>query len=191
MRQAARITGAALFAAVLMTGCSSSDDDGKGEGTASKAPAADVPASGDAGKGVGASDLEGGWATDATHTDQGLLILSVQGGTATLLGKTSCTGKVEDSRPVKLTLACKDGSSDRSDGSVVRGDAESLTISWGSGKESTFKRTVTPDGKPKLPSGLPTDLPTDLDLPTGLPTDLDLPTDLQVPAYPPVDRPAG
>ncbi|MFI1969431.1 hypothetical protein BLA24_14380 [Streptomyces cinnamoneus] len=169
MRKAVQITGAALIAAVLMTGCSKSSDDkggdkGKETGATapadpakqpSGAPAADKPAN------VKAADLSGGW-SKGKLSDQSLLILSFASNTVMLSGKTACSGKVNDTaQPVTLDIThCQDGSTEYGKGTVKSFDGKSLTISWASGKEDTLTKTVGADGKPAgLPAGLPTNIP--------------------------------
>ncbi|MEC4020035.1 hypothetical protein [Streptomyces sp. H27-D2] len=155
MRKAAQITGAAFCAAVLMTGCSSSDGDSDKE-TGERAPSASgkpsATAAPDAGGDVKAADLKGGWTTSGLHADKGLLILSIAANDALLVGKTSCTGKVVDTaQPVTLNLTCKDSGSDYAKGTVKSADAKTLKITWASGKEDTFTKSDMPSD---MPTGL-------------------------------------
>ncbi|WP_372410909.1 hypothetical protein [Streptomyces luteireticuli] len=157
MRKAAQFTGAALIAAVLMTGCGSgSKDDGdakkndaassgsSGSGQQSQAPAAG---------GDGAAALQGGWAKGSL-LDKSLMVLAVAGDHASLsvAPKVACSGKVvTTARPVTFELKCLDGSTEYAKGTVKSVDAKSITVAWASGKEDTLKKDTEAD----KPAGLP------------------------------------
>ncbi|MEU4212849.1 hypothetical protein AB0F13_23105 [Streptomyces sp. NPDC026206] len=170
MRKAVQITGAAIIAAVLMTGCSkSSDDEGKKTGAT---PSADAgkQTPGDASKGqtpggtpgknnVSAADLAGGWSNGGKLTDKSLVILSFAQSTVMLSGKTACSGTlVDNAQPVTINIKrCQDGSTDYTTGTVKNFDGKSFTVAWASGKEDKFSKAVGADGKPAagLPGGIP------------------------------------
>ncbi|MBT2384153.1 hypothetical protein [Streptomyces sp. ISL-11] len=159
MRKAVQITGAALIAAVLMTGCGSeSGGDKKDEAT----PAADAPKQtpGDApakdpakGPNTSAAALAGAW-SKGKLADKSMRILSFSGNAAALNAMTyACAGKVVDNaQPVTLTFNCKNGNTEYAQGTVKSVNANSLTIAWASGKEDTFSKSVDEAGKP---NGLP------------------------------------
>ncbi|GAA0452583.1 hypothetical protein ACFQ2B_13730 [Streptomyces stramineus] len=155
MRKAVQITGAAIFAAVLMTGCSSEGDDKPSDPKQSTPPAADQqkpgekPADTPGSSGpVTPATLNGGWGNKGQLVDKSLLILSFADKTAMLSGKSACAGKVDyDAKPVTLTFNCKDGSTDYAKGTVKSVDGKTLVVSWASGKEDTFTKTVGSDGK--------------------------------------------
>ncbi|MBB5122833.1 hypothetical protein AF335_22155 [Streptomyces eurocidicus] len=162
MRKAVQITGAAIIAAVLMTGCGSESKKGDGDKPAQATPPADAPkapsqapaeAPAASGGDVTAAKLAGGWKKGKLE-DNSFLVLSFAGRTAMLSGAgQSCTGMVNDSaKPVTLAFKCKEGAQYAS-GTVKRADAASLTVAWASGTEDTFKKAVGVDGKPA--AGLP------------------------------------
>ncbi|WP_116212547.1 hypothetical protein [Streptomyces olivoreticuli] len=152
MRKAVQITGAALIAAVLMTGCSSqSDGDKKTGGATPPAAQPDKPADPAAAKGgnVKAADLKGGW-SKGKLMDKSLLIMSFSGNMVMLSGKTACSGTVVDTtQPVTINIThCQDGSTEYAKGTIKSVDAKTLTVAWASGKEDTLTKTVGADGKP-------------------------------------------
>ncbi|MGW1076868.1 hypothetical protein [Streptomyces sp. NPDC002537] len=163
MRKAVQITGAALVAAVLMTGCSSQSDDGDKKAGAT-APAADqqqkpgdtasAPAAPAGGGTVKAAELQGGWAKGKLM-DKSLLILSFSRNLVMLSGKTACSGTVVDTaQPVTIDIThCQDGSNEYAKGTVKSVDAKTLTVAWANGKVDTFTKAVGTDGKPA--AGLP------------------------------------
>ncbi|MEU2868932.1 hypothetical protein ABZ769_06965 [Streptomyces olivoreticuli] len=162
MRKAVQITGAAVIAAVLMTGCSSQSNDEKKPGNATPPaaapekpadPAAQVPAkSGN----VKAADLKGGW-SKGKLTDKSLLILSFSGNMVMLSGKTACSGTVADTaQPATINIThCQDGSTEYTKGTIKSADAKTLTVAWASGKEDTLTKAVGADGKPAEVPGMP------------------------------------
>ncbi|WP_159395183.1 hypothetical protein [Streptomyces albireticuli] len=144
MRRAAQFTGAALVAAVLMTGCGSGggDKDGgkKEAGAPSAAPSS--PARGGVPDSKGGSSLDGVY---AARSADGPVGLSVHQGKAALYadsGKRACTGTVGvDRKPVTFALTCADGNTDRASGKVERADGKALVVSWANGGKDTFSRT--------------------------------------------------
>ncbi|MCD9144966.1 hypothetical protein [Streptomyces albireticuli] len=143
MRRAAQFTGAALVAAVLMTGCGSGGDKDGGKKEAGAPSAAPSPPAGD-----GASGGKGGSALDgvyAARSGDGPVGLSVYQGKAALYadsGKRACTGTVGvDKKPVTFTLTCADGNTDRASGKVDQADGKTLVVSWADGRKDTFSRT--------------------------------------------------
>lgn len=158
MRKAAQFTGAALIAAVLMTGCGNGGKDGgdakkndaapsagSGSQQQSQAPAADG--------GADAAALQGSWAKGGFLTKD-LVILAVAGDHASVSAapKVACSGKVvTTAKPVTLDLKCLDGGTEYAKGTVKSVDARSITIAWASGKEDVLKKD-TEAGKP---AGLP------------------------------------
>ncbi|MFI9203716.1 hypothetical protein [Streptomyces sp. NPDC053048] len=166
MRKAVQTTGAALIAAVLMTGCGSSGDDKKADtkpsadaqqskpADAAKDKPAEAPA-----KPVTAKDLEGGWANDGKAADKSLMVLTFAEKIVALKGKSTCTGEVVDNaQPVTINIKnCLDGSKDWTTGTVKGFDGKTLTVAWASGKEIKYTKAVGADGKPA--AGFPADLP--------------------------------
>ncbi|WP_367139523.1 MULTISPECIES: hypothetical protein [Streptomyces] len=172
MRKAVQITGAALCAAVLMTGCSSGSDGGKkddkpvgGATPTSQAPAEQPssPAADAGGQRATAAGLAGGWSNNGKLTDKSLLILVFTQNTVTLSGKTACSGTlVDNSQPATITIKhCQDGSTDYTTGTIKDFDGKSFTVAWASGKQEKMSKTVGADGKPTgvaggIAGGLPT-----------------------------------
>ncbi|WP_037772837.1 hypothetical protein [Streptomyces sclerotialus] len=157
MRKGIQSAAAAAVAAVLLAGCGGSDDGGGGKGTESPSPSASsaAPTPGGEDGGVTVAALEGGWTTDASHADKGLMILSISGHKAVLIGKESCGGKVVDGTPLKLAFQCADGDSEHTGGTVKSLTGKKLTVTWTSGKEDVFIRT---EGTTDLPSIDPSSL---------------------------------
>ncbi|CAM5498578.1 hypothetical protein [Streptomyces abikoensis] len=172
MRKAVQITGAALCAAVLMTGCSSGSDGGKkddkpagGATPASQAPAEQPssPAADAGGQRATAAGLAGGWSNHGKLTENNLLILSFAGNTVMLSGKTACSGTlVDNSQPATITIKhCQDGSKDYTTGTIKDFDGKSFTVAWASGKQDKMSKAVGSDGKPTgVPGGIAGGLPT-------------------------------
>jgi hypothetical protein len=160
MRRGVR-TGAVIatgiLTAVALTGCSSdsekSDDRGSGSGAGRTTPA---PGGDDGGSGTDAAALEGGW---AGRTNGKAVVLSVSAGKAVLVTEQhACTGTVQGSGKVTLTLKCVDGGDDRSTGAVESNDGKTVVVSWDSGVTDTLAKTdpgALPSGLPDL-EGLPT-----------------------------------
>ncbi|MEV6165190.1 hypothetical protein AB0L71_25360 [Streptomyces sp. NPDC052052] len=146
---------AGLVTATALTGCSSAGDrsdsgTGSDAGTPSRTPADDGS---DGGSGADAAPLEGGW---AGRTDGKTVVLSVASGKAVLVTEQlACTGTVKDSGEVTLSLKCADGSTDRTEGTVVSDDGRNVVVSWKGGMQDILAKTAPG----ALPSGLP-DLPT-------------------------------
>ncbi|MFF7731052.1 hypothetical protein [Streptomyces sp. NPDC008001] len=171
MRKAVQITGAALCAAVLMTGCSSGSDGGKkddkpaaGTTPASQAPAEQPssPAADAGGQRATAATLAGGWTNGGKLADQTIVIMSFAGNTVMLSGKTACSGTlVDNSQPATVTIKhCQDGSKDYTTGTIKGFDGKSFTVAWASGKTEKMTKTVGSDGKPTgVPGGIAGGLP--------------------------------
>lgn len=142
MRRTAQFTGAALVAAVLMTGCDSGGDQDGGKKEAGAPSASSSPARGGAPDGKGGSALDGVY---AARSGDGPVGLSVYQGKAALYadnGKRACTGTVGVAKkPVAFTLTCADGNTDRASGKVEHSDGKTLVVSWAGGKKDTFSRT--------------------------------------------------
>ncbi len=145
MRNAVRITGAAMVAAVLVSGCSSSSNSGKAkpddsaapsQSAASAAPSASAPV----------VKLDGTWAGDNAD---GVKSLTVVGDKAAIAGKTVCAGAaVVVGGQTLLHLKCADHSTDHANGVVTPdSDGKALSVNWGSTTDK-FSRTAT---KPILP----------------------------------------
>ncbi|MFD4760610.1 hypothetical protein ACFWOJ_17475 [Streptomyces sp. NPDC058439] len=161
MREVLRIGAvivAGLVTAAALTGCSSDSeksDSGKGADAAksSQAPGASGSSSGGGGdSGAGTAALEGGW---AGKTDGKAVILSVASGKAVLVTEQqACTGTVQDTGKVMLTLKCADGDTRRTTGAIESNDGKTVVVSWDGGTKDTLAKTAPG----ALPSGLP-DLP--------------------------------
>ncbi|GAA1881506.1 hypothetical protein [Streptantibioticus ferralitis] len=143
MRKAAQITGAALVAAVLVSGCSSSKNDGNktvatpsataSQAAPSSAPSADAPA----------GKIDGSW---AGQNADGVKTLTIVGDKAAIAGKKVCVGAVVTAGKTLLHLKCADHST--IDAVVTPGaDGKSLSVNWGSATD-TFARTAA---KPIIP----------------------------------------
>ncbi|WKX71945.1 hypothetical protein [Streptomyces sp. XD-27] len=153
MRKAAQITGAALFAAVLVTGCSSSDDDGKGDknspttGGQSNAPA-------------GGGDTGGTASGLYTAKSGGQPVnLMINDGKAVLSSPHACTGTYANNM---LTLKCVGGNTDRTVGKVTVSDGgKTLKVHWnGLSEDDTFTQVgPVPSDMPTIPTGMPTGIP--------------------------------
>lgn len=153
MRKAVQITGAACIAAVLMTGCSKSSDNGGGKkadgdkATASAQPAAPgsnapAPDPGSDNK-TDAAALNGGWA-DLKSPD-GAVGLYISGTKAAVVnGAHKCSGGINQAKPATLDLSCADGDSKRTHGTVEKVDGSSLTVAWASGAKETFAKAGMP-----------------------------------------------
>ncbi|MCC3768423.1 hypothetical protein [Streptomyces sp. UNOC14_S4] len=145
MRKAVQYTGAALIAAVLMTGCGS----GGGGSTSGKSDKADAgkdtagPPTATARPSSGRGRLDGVY---GAHGDDGAIGLSVYQGKAVVYannGQRVCTGTVaEEAKPMTLALTCADGNKERSAGTVEQAEGTTLVVSWGGGRKDTFTRTA-------------------------------------------------
>ncbi|SCK56359.1 hypothetical protein H181DRAFT_05248 [Streptomyces sp. WMMB 714] len=165
MRTSARTAGAVAAiaaAALLVSGCGSSDekaaDDG-GDGGKSDAsvssPEADPAATATAeksqkpkppsdGKDAKPPKVAGIWKAKGKQ-----LVLTIAGDAVTLLRQESnCTGRVVDK--TTLTLKCPGGTGeDRTNGTVGALKAESMKVSWNGGATDVYKRVA--DAPAKLP----------------------------------------
>ncbi|MFD3515889.1 hypothetical protein [Streptomyces sp. NPDC058657] len=152
---------AAVTAVLLLTGCSS---DGAKDGAAKPSDSAASTGGGaSAGSGdastspagdAGAKDVTGSWTATANGK---LVVLTIQGDMAGIVGEHLCTGRVVRQGGVALDLKCPNGNTDRAKGTVTAGgDGKSLTVKWeGSGTEEKFTKAAGGD----LPSAVPTDFP--------------------------------
>ncbi|MFC0600615.1 hypothetical protein [Streptomyces palmae] len=166
LRKAAQVTGAALIAAVLVTGCGGGKGDkgGKGliggqQGSGQTDSGKSAATGGDSGDSTGGSTATstGGSSTGGTTgggstggTPDGSYVSQSGGQTrsfyfhGSVVGfapkfGTSCTGSY--SAPT-VTLTCPDGSTDWNSGKVtVNNGGESVTVRWdASGQEDTFTK---------------------------------------------------
>ena len=149
-----------LVAALVLTGCGSSDDGG-GKNSADSTPSASGEASGAGGSSGGSDDseaqdgLEGSW---VTTSNGGVVALVINSGKAGLFDSkgTTCSGTGGKEMGMQMIkLKCADGSDDRSQGLVKSVNETTMKVSWEGFGDETYTRSK--DGK--LPSGLPTDQP--------------------------------
>ena len=152
MRKAAQITGAALIAAVLMTGCSSGskkDDssskptDSASAGSGDQQQTSNPPAqSGD--KAITAAQLAGSWMKGKPGSPDFLMLAIIQQH-ASVIDHNTCDGQVIDNaQPVTLTFTCKDGDKKHAKGTVKSVDGSSLTVAWESGETDTLTKAKVP-----------------------------------------------
>ncbi|MFC4496664.1 hypothetical protein ACFPA8_21265 [Streptomyces ovatisporus] len=171
MRTSARTAGAVAAiaaAALLVSGCGSSEDkaaedggDGGGKPKASasssasgektEAPAGDggsgsTGGEGGSGKGEGPPKVAGIWKAKGKQ-----LVLTIAGDAVTLLRQESnCTGRVVGQGKRTLTLKCPGGTGeDRTNGTVGALKAESMKVSWNGGATDVYARVA--DAPAKLP----------------------------------------
>lgn len=156
MRRSARYTGAAvaMAAALLVSGCGSSGDDGDDEGKPSdeqQDEAGNEDEGGEDAADAKPGTVQGVWSTKVDGQD---LILTVVGDAATLVqDDTFCTGRLTDAGAPTLTLKCPDGKGEaRTNGTVESVEDKSLEVSWNGGDTDTFAKQAD------APSDLPTDL---------------------------------
>ncbi|MBB1254263.1 hypothetical protein [Streptomyces alkaliterrae] len=158
MRTSARITGAAaamLAAALLVSGCGSGSDSGdKNDKPADQAQTGGTEG-GDGGSGDGPDakpgTVQGIWTAKVDGKD---VVLTVVGdGVSMVRDETICSGRLTDAGKPTLTLKCPGGQGeDRTNGSVDKVEAKSMTVSWNGGDTDTFVKTA------EAPSDIPTDL---------------------------------
>jgi hypothetical protein len=145
VRKAAQITGAALVAAVLVSGCSSSKNDGNKDATPSASASQAAPSSAPS-MAAPAGKIDGSW---AGQNSDGVKTLTIVGDKAATAGKTVCVGAVLTAGQTLLHLKCADHSTTHTDAVVTLGsDGKSLSVNWGSAVD-TFSRTAA---KPIIPS---------------------------------------
>ncbi|MER5364236.1 hypothetical protein [Streptomyces sp. NPDC002722] len=157
------VIAAGILSAAALTGCGS---DSEKSDTPSGSTASDRPggSSGetsgdDSGSGTNAAALEGGW---AGRTGGKAVVLSVSSGKAALVTEQrACTGTVQGTGKVTLTLKCVDGGDDRTAGTVESNDGKTIVVSWAGGVQDTLAKTD--------PGALPSGLPDLADLPTTAP----------------------
>ncbi|MEU1374327.1 hypothetical protein ABZ442_11725 [Streptomyces triculaminicus] len=157
MRKAVQITGAAIFAAVLMTGCGSSGGE-KDKETGQPAPTgaskpADAPKDKPAetpAKQVTATDLAGGWSNGGKLADKSIVVLTFADKIVAISGKSTCTGElVDNAQPVTINVKhCQDGAKDYTTGTIKDFTGKSFTVAWASGKEEKYNKALSADGKP-------------------------------------------
>ncbi|MFF0062757.1 hypothetical protein ACFYRC_14610 [Streptomyces sp. NPDC005279] len=149
VRRSVAAAGLVAAAALVLSGCGSDGGDDAGKEKASTAP---TEAGGDAGAGSG--NIEGAWA----GVNEGKAVsLAVTGTKAVLLADGhACTGEVSDMGKQMLSLKCADGNTDRTMGSIESNDGKTLVISWDAGAKDTLIKSAAG----KLPTGLPTGIPT-------------------------------
>ncbi|WP_326813073.1 hypothetical protein OIE62_23545 [Streptomyces scopuliridis] len=158
VRTSTAAAGLVAALALALTGCGGdSGDSAKDEGGATAPSGTGGEGSGstaDSGSGADAASVEGTW---AGLSDGKTVALSVKSGKVALVADQHvCQGAVEDMGEPMFSLKCADGNTDRTMGTIESNDGKTLVISWGKG----VKDTLTKAGDGKLPSELPTDLPT-------------------------------
>lgn len=152
---------AGLAAALVLTGCSGSEDGGGDEASSpqSQPSAAASSADADGGSGggsgggtAGADGVEGSWVT----TKNGKLVALMFDGAKVALFSTAgswCGGTAgETSGEQKIALKCTDGSKDRAAGVINSVNSSTMKVTWEGSGEETYTRSE--DGK--WPEGLPT-----------------------------------
>ncbi|MEU6330262.1 hypothetical protein ABZ851_23730 [Streptomyces sp. NPDC047049] len=159
MRKAAQIAGAAAIAAMLLSGCGSSGDNGS-DSKPSKTPQAAPSTPGGADKSGGAGSVEGAW---KAGTKSSPLILVISKGTVAFSNghKAACLGKVQEMAGMTMAaVKCTDKDTTRTMGTLKpAADGKTLTVDWKNGP--TEKYTKSSDGSvkvpdmPQLPSGMP------------------------------------
>ncbi|MEV4440480.1 hypothetical protein AB0K09_15935 [Streptomyces sp. NPDC049577] len=145
MRNAVQITGAALLAAVLMTGCSSSSGDDKNVGQDTTAPAKQPTTPASSAPAVPAGSVDGAY---AAQTGEGPVGLSLVGGKAAVAsegGKRLCNGT---NHGTSIDVKCPDGSTKRTKGTIEKAEGTTLVVAWEGGPKDTFTRK---GDAPKLP----------------------------------------
>lgn len=152
MRATARIMGAALVAAVLVSGCGSSHS-GAGttnnenkqatSGTGKKPTAAPAQR-------LARDGMKGTW---LSGSGAGPDVLTIVGNKVTITGERRCSGRLHRGGEASLDLRC-DGRKSRSYGAVVVSpDGRALSVSWDDGREDAFAKTQMPAQLPEI-SGL-------------------------------------
>nr|WP_206311929.1 hypothetical protein [Streptomyces sp. 196(2019)] len=139
---------------MTLTACGSDDDGAKGSGPDATSSAKPGDGQGSTGPGVDAAALEGTW---VGLTDGKNVTVSITAGKVALVAdKAVCQGDVKDMGEVMLALKCTGGSTDRTMASIESNDGEKLVLSWDGGVKDTLSKAE----QGKLPTDLPTDLPT-------------------------------
>ncbi|MFH8403248.1 hypothetical protein ACH4FX_00540 [Streptomyces sp. NPDC018019] len=163
MRKAARITGTAVIAALLLSGCGGSSG-GSGKGDAAdrpgRTPAATPSQTADGGPTDGTGSLDGAW---TARTGDSHLTLVIYRGTASMgLGADTgavCQGKIERLGSTVIALKCMGGHTTRTLGTVEPGaDGRTLTVRWKGGPADRFTKAegkLKLPGTPSLPAGPP------------------------------------
>ncbi len=148
---------AGLAAALVLTGCSGSDDGGGDEASSPQPQPSAAASSADAGGGSGgdaaeADGVEGSWVA----TKNGKLVALMFDGAKVALFSTAgswCSGTAgETSGTQKIALKCNDGSKDRAEGVIDSVNSSTMKVTWEGSGEETYTRSE--DGK--WPEGLPT-----------------------------------
>ena len=159
MRTSARMTGAVAataVAALLVSGCGSSDDKGgkdeSGGGKPAATPTSEQSDAAPADDGPGT--LPGIWNTTAGGKQY---VLTIAGDAVTLLReKTNCTGRVMDAGQQTLTLKCPGGTGEeRTNGTVEKLKGKTMKVSWNGGATDTYTKVAeAPKTLPKDPKDL-------------------------------------
>ncbi|MFF5131528.1 hypothetical protein ACFY41_31980 [Streptomyces syringium] len=155
MLKAAQFTGAALMAAVLMTGCGSGSDDGKKKDkeTGATAPASDKPGAGGESAQPGAGDpakMDGMW-----NRQKGTEIIRVTIMNTTAISASAgavCNGPATKSgTTAKLDLKCNASDNTRAKGTAtLSADGKKLTVSWDNGPTEDFTKDPIKVEMPKI-----------------------------------------
>lgn len=145
-----------LTAALVLTGCGSSDDggdkggDGTSSPTASHSPSSDASGGG-SGEATAKGSIEGSWVATSGGKTVALVITKGKAGLFDSGGDT-CSGTGGEEMGMKMIhLKCTKGH-DRGDGMVKSVDDTTMVVSWEGFGTETY--TKSKDGK--LPEGLPT-----------------------------------
>ncbi|MFR9675361.1 hypothetical protein [Streptomyces sp. TR02-1] len=116
--------------------------------------------SGGAGSGSGSSGGSGGGRTDSSSPYTGswaagtkgdgklLVLLFNKDATVSLAGQNlACQGRLKASaEPARLDMECRDGNDAYASGTLTEQDGDTLTVRWGAGKTSHFRKGAAPVG---------------------------------------------
>ncbi len=143
MRQAARIVGVSLAAALVVAGCGGAEEDaepavGISESQASVERQPGTPEAEEAGEGTGeegsadgaALSADGEW--ESIVEDGDVATLLVDGGTVNTTGPLSCPGTLNDSgEDIRIVLDCETPDRHRDAGTIeLHPDGDRLVIQW-------------------------------------------------------------
>ncbi|WP_406862314.1 hypothetical protein ABZO31_18380 [Streptomyces sp. HUAS MG47] len=119
-------------AALVLTGCSgeSKPAAAEKETPSASAPPATTPPSPSVPPGI-----EGSWAGITDGKPVGLSIGKRQA--VVIAGAQICQGKLTDT--VSLRLTCRDGATQRTEGTIESNDGKTLVVAWKSGLKDTLK----------------------------------------------------
>ncbi|MER5470348.1 hypothetical protein [Streptomyces sp. NPDC002685] len=146
-----------LAAALVLTGCSSGDDDA-GDPSASPSQSASATKGAGTGGGSGSTSsaggkLQGSWLTTAGGKAVVLMINGKQVGLFAT-GGTMCSGTASEEASMRMIrLTCSDGSKSRAVGMVDSVSGTTLKVTW---EGDLGKETYTKSEGGQLPTGLPT-----------------------------------